>query len=107
MHLEQYIGKVILINMRQGFAKDNSMLLQADPQTNYMYVKLTAFDNIGLWVENPEWKTKIVKTSQEEKHLIHVLIPWNIVISIATFPNRDFPQNEPVVEEVIKRIGFQ
>jgi endo-1,4-beta-D-glucanase Y len=76
MHLEKHIGKVIMINMRQGFAKDNSMLLQTDPQTNYMYAKLTAFDTIGLWIENPEWKTTPVKTGQEEKHLVQILIPY-------------------------------
>lgn len=65
---------------------------------NNFYAKIVGYDRIGLWIENPEFKTTRVR--DEEGHIIpleqreqetfetNVLIPWNNIRSIVHFPSR-------------------
>ena len=62
------------------------------------YAKIVGYDRIGLWIENPEFKTTRVRDDeghiiapekrQQEIYETNVLIPWSNIRSIVHFPNR-------------------
>jgi hypothetical protein len=105
IELDRYVGKKVPLNVRETFAADNRPLLQLKPGTNVFYSTLVAVDEIGLWIENAGWKCNRPGTDFVS-HRIHVLVPWGVVISIAAFPDRVFPDDEPVPDSKAETIGF-
>ncbi len=65
---------------------------------NNFYAKIVGFDRVGLWIENPEFKTTRVRDDDgniipveqrnQETYSAHVLIPWNNIRSLVHFPER-------------------
>lgn len=63
------------------------------------YAKIVGYDRIGLWIENPEFKTTRVRDDEgniippeyrkQEVYNANILIPWNNIKSIVHFPDRE------------------
>ena len=66
---------------------------------NNFYAKIVGFDRIGLWIENPEFKTTRVRDDNgniippeqrnQETYNANVLIPWGNIRSLVHFPERE------------------
>ena len=63
------------------------------------YCKIVGFDNLGLWVENPQYEEtplrdangSIVPPERRErrKYVAHILILWSNIRALVHFPNRE------------------
>ena len=62
-----------------------------EPESEALYTKLVAVDEIGVWIENPGWKSSR-DGGDWSSHRIHVLVPWGQLISIGAFPRSRVPQ---------------
>lgn len=67
-----------------------------------VYAKIVEVDaRVGVWVENPNW-TPHADSEEDDSDFAHILVRWEYIIGIMTFPEREgFPE-----EEDIKPIGF-
>ena len=107
IELDKYLGKRVLLNVRDAFVEENRALLQLqNPKAKLFYARLVAVDEIGLWIENPGWKSRR-DGSDFVSHRVHVLVPWVSLISIAVFPDREFPDDSPVPDSGTETIGFK
>jgi hypothetical protein len=109
MELEKYIGKIVLFNVRPEFLKENRGLFQRADLSRHFYGRIVAVDGVGVWLDNPTWKTRPEGSDDEEMtYRMHFLVPWSNIISIGAFPDRKFSEEEgkEAEEQDIKRIGF-
>lgn len=105
MFLEQSIGKTVFLNLQKGFAEQNRALLQLREDAQAVYVKVVAVDGVGIWIENPKWKTQPVG-GEAEVHRVHVLVPWQALISVGVFPERSFKGTLAPEASGARPIGF-
>lgn len=103
-HLISFIGKVVLFRVSPSFLEDCRSLLQPHKEARSLYARLVAVDAVGCWVENRTWRTIDDKTKESSQHNIHILIPWNSLVSVSAFPNRAFDTDPD--EEDVRSIGF-
>ena len=99
MLLDDLKGDVVLIKLREF----EELITFGISSTN-VYAKVVEIDDrVGLWVENPSWSPRMAQPEEEdESHLAHILIRWEYVIGIMTFPERQgFDEDDE-----IKPIGF-
>jgi len=99
MLLDDLKGDVVLIKLREF-----EELITFGISSTSVYAKVVEIDDrVGLWVENPSWSPRMARPEEEdERHLAHVLIRWEYVIGIMTFPERQgFDEDDE-----IKPIGF-
>ena len=99
MLLDDLKGDIVLIKLREF-----EELATFGISSTSVYAKIIEIDDrVGLWVENPRWSPGMARPGEEdETHLAHVLIRWEYVIGIMTFPERrGFDE-----EDEIKPIGF-
>jgi hypothetical protein len=97
MILDDLRGEVVLIKLRS--AED---LATFGVSSTNIYAKVIEIDErVGVWVENPRW-TPGTHEDTEEGHLAQILIRWDYVVGIMTFPERKGFKEE----EDIKPIGF-
>jgi hypothetical protein len=101
--LSDYVGKTILLNVAPHFQKATAYLLQTHRKAELLYVNLSAVDQLGLWVHNPEWITKDVVTGQEKSYKSLIMVPWHSILSVAVFPERKF-ENDVMPREI--KVGF-
>ena len=98
MILEDLRGEVALIKLRS-----HDDLTVFGISTPNIYAKVVEVDErAGIWVENPRWSPRRPAGAEDETHLAHILIRWEYVIGIMTFPEREGFREE----EDIKPIGF-
>ncbi len=98
MLLDDLKDEVVLIKLR-----GHEDLVTFGITSPNIYAKVIEVDErVGVWVENPKWKPHSSSAS-EEAHLAQVLIRWEYIIGIMTFPERRGFKEE---EEDIKPIGF-
>jgi hypothetical protein len=96
MILEELKGEVALIKLRS-----HEDLVTFGVSTANIYAKVVEVDDrVGIWVENPKWSPR--RQGAEESHLAHILIRWEYIVGIMTFPEREGFREE----EDIKPIGF-
>jgi hypothetical protein len=97
MMLDDLKGEVVLIKVRQ-----HEELTTFGVGSVNIYAKIVEVDErVGVWVENPDWRPQ-AELDEDESHLAHVLLRWEYIIGIMTFPERDgFREDED-----IKPIGF-
>lgn len=107
MAIEKYVGKTVLLNIREEFASNNGSLIQSAVNTKLFYAKVVDFDSYGLWVENPNWSVFPKDGGPSKSYKIHFVIPWNQIISVATFPDRVFDSSGISNEKGISFIGFE
>jgi hypothetical protein len=97
MILDDLRGEVAIIKLRS-----HEELATFGITTANIYAKVIEVDErVGIWVENPKWSPR-TRGDEEESHLAHILIRWEYVIGIMTFPEREGIREE----EDIKPIGF-
>jgi hypothetical protein len=96
----------VLLNSAKGLAK-----LGIDESS--AYCRVVGFDNIGLWVENPNYEETPIRDEngrlipqeqrQAQRYVAHIMIPWGNVRSVVAFPGRE---NEEAIEsEEVRPIG--
>lgn len=107
MVIEKHVDKIVLLNIREEFASNNASLIQSAVNTKLFYAKVVDFDSYGLWVENPNWTVFPKDGGPSRNYKINFVIPWNQVISVATFPDRVFESAEISDEKGISFIGFE
>ena len=77
------------------------------------YCRVVGFDNIGLWIENPNYEETPIRRvdgtlippdeRQREHYLAQILIPWGNVRSIVHFPERE--KETELESEEVRPIG--
>lgn len=106
VELAKYIGKKVLFNLRSEFVEENKNFFQTAPNTHHIYGRITAVDEVGVWVENPTWKTRPKDSKEFMVHRMHFLIGWSNIISVGVFPDRKFSGEKEIEEKNISQIGF-
>jgi hypothetical protein len=97
MILDDLKDEVVLIKLR-----GHEELVTFGISSANIYAKIIEIDErVGVWVENPKWSTKQDVAGQEGQ-LAQILIRWEYVIGIMTFPEGEDLEEE----EDIKPIGF-
>ena len=97
MILDDLQGEVVLIKLR-----DYEQLVTFGVNSVNVYAKIVEVDErVGVWVENPNWSPGS-DTEEEASHLAHILVRWEYIVGIMTFPEREGFREE----EDIKPIGF-
>lgn len=95
--LDDLKGEVVLIKVRQ-----HEELTTFGVGSVNIYAKIVEVDErVGVWVENPDWKPQ-AGSDEDEGHLAHVLLRWEYIIGIMTFPEREAFRED----QGIKPIGF-
>lgn len=97
MILDDLKGEVVLIKLREY-----EQLATFGISSINVYAKIVEVDErVGVWVENPNWSPG--RASEEDaSHLAHILLRWEYIVGIMTFPEREGFREE----EDIKPIGF-
>ena len=77
------------------------------------YCRVVGFDNIGLWVENPNYEETPIRHGdgtliapeqrQREHYVANILIPWSNVRAVVHFPDRD--RDSELESEEVRPIG--
>lgn len=106
MELDNYVGNTVLLNLTKEFSRENQPLFQSGPRARLLYAKVVAHDELGIWVENPAWKSRPVRGGERVSHRANILVPWRSVISVAIFPGRKFP-SDGRPEENTRVMGFR
>jgi len=102
--IAQYVGKVVLLRVSQQFIDMASCFIQANNKSaQLLYARLEAVDHLGAWVENRLWKTADQATGEISEYKVFFLVPWQYIVSVALFPEREF-SNDLLPEE--HGIGF-
>jgi hypothetical protein len=97
MILDDLKDDVVLVKLR-----GHEELVTFGISSSNIYAKVIEVDErVGVWVENPKW-TPRKPIDDDESHLAQILIRWEYIIGIMTFPERDGFRDE----EDIKPIGF-
>lgn len=97
MILDDLKGEVVLIKLR-----DYEQLVTFGVNSVNVYAKIVEVDErVGVWVENPNWSPGS-DTEEDTSHLAHILVRWEYIVGIMTFPEREGFREE----EDIKPIGF-
>ena len=97
MILDELKGRIVLIKLRSHEELETFGI----PSAN-VYAKVIEVDErAGIWVENPRWVPRKAGQAQEG-HLTQVLIRWEYIVGIMTFPQREGPGED----DEIKQIGF-
>lgn len=107
MYVEKFLNKSAILNCNKKFIDENQWLIQPTGESTLFYAKIVAYDEVGVWVENPKWETKDAKTMEDQFYKINILIPWSNIISIGVFPDRSFLPDEEIDEKNISSIGFR
>lgn len=105
MEIQKNIGKTLLLRVEEEFIKKTEHLLEA--HTGLFYARLVATDEMGIWVENPYWETNMQGKQESSYFKIHVLIPWNQLISVGMFPDGEFSEDEASWNTNVSKIGFK
>ncbi len=97
MILDDLRGEVVLIKLREY-----EQLATFGITSINVYAKIVEVDErVGVWVENPNW-SPAPPPEEDDSHLAHILVRWEYIVGIMTFPDRDgFSEDED-----IKPIGF-
>jgi len=104
--LENYLGKTIMLNCRPEFIETNRGMIQKASDSPLFYAKLVSVDDIGLWIENPNFEVWKKQDGNPEHHRANILVPWNSVVSVALFPERKFLSDGEIYEKEATSIGF-
>jgi hypothetical protein len=72
MELNKYIGKKVLFNLRPEFVEKNVNFFQNAARTHLMYGRVMGVDQVGVWVENPQWKTRPVGSNEDVIHKMRI-----------------------------------
>jgi hypothetical protein len=74
------------------------------------YCRVVGFDNVGIWVENPNYEETPLRDSagkllapdarEKKSYLAHILIPWGNIRGVVHFPEREQDEKELESEEV-------
>jgi hypothetical protein len=95
--LDDLKGEVVLIKLREY-----EQLSTFGIGSVNVYAKIVEVDErVGVWVENPNW-SPATDSEDDDSHLAHILLRWEYIIGIMTFPEREGFREE----EDIKPIGF-
>lgn len=105
MYLDKFIDKVVIVNVSREFVEANPGFFQHRGTAKLFYVRLRAVDEMGLWVENKDWKTSPVGGPQEEHRLVFQL-PFGAVVSVGAFPDRTFTGDRQEENTSEQKIGF-
>ena len=97
MLLDDLKGDIVLIKLRS-----HEELSTFGISSTNIYAKVIEIDErVGVWVENPRWKPS-TDPDKDESHLAQILLRWEYIIGIMTFPEREGYKDD----EDIKPIGF-
>lgn len=97
MILDDLKGEVVLIKLREY-----EQLATFGIGSINVYAKIVEVDErVGVWVENPNW-SPATASEDDASHLGHILLRWEYIVGIMTFPEREGFREE----EDIKPIGF-
>ncbi len=107
MEIDKYIGKAVLFNCKADFIQENQWLLQRHSKSPLFYAKVVAVDSMGAWVENPKLEIMSEHDAEPAFHKVNILIPWHSIVSIAIFPEREFPSHELISGQESTPLGFQ
>lgn len=107
MVIEKQVGKTVLINIREEFASNNGGIIQSAVNTQLFYARVVDFDSYGLWVENPKWTVSPKDGGPSKSYKINFVIPWQQIISVATFPDRAFESGEISDDKGISCLGLE
>jgi hypothetical protein len=79
------------------------------PEDGPFFCRVTAVDEIGLWVENMNFETTELSDStgtvipedrrKTQKHTVNVLIPWRSIQTVVMFPEDDA---EEIARDILK-----
>ncbi|MBM7649869.1 hypothetical protein JOC78_002853 [Bacillus ectoiniformans] len=113
MYLDDFINQQIQIKLRNFPEELTGDVTGIHRPDDWYMVKLVATEGMGIWVENPCLKrTEIVnqdgdpipsEEQKEETCAVHLLIRWEYISSVLTFPTKDTVG----VDEKATFIGFQ
>ncbi|UCF04691.1 MAG: hypothetical protein JSV33_12300 [bacterium] len=100
---QDLVDKTVLVKL-----EDNEGLQFAGvPEEGPFFCKITAVDQIGVWVENKKFVTVEIRDSKgrfipEEKqesvnHIVNLLLPWRKIQTVVLFAERDAAEIAPGV----------
>ena len=97
MILDELRGEVVLIKL-----KSHEELETFGVPSSSIYAKVIEIDErVGIWIENPKWSPRET-TEKNQGHMTQILIRWEYVVGIMTFPDREGFKEEAE----IKPMGF-
>jgi hypothetical protein len=105
MYLDKFIDKNVIVNVQREFVQANPGFFQHRGSAKLFYMRLRAVDELGLWVENRDWKTTPVG-GKEEEHRLVFQIPFGAVLSVGAFPDRKFTDDRQEEDSSDQKIGF-
>jgi hypothetical protein len=98
-------GKPIIINVVEEYVKNNNHLFQLDDHACWICAKAVESDNIGLWIEKPDWNYDVKNTKSFLE--IYIFIKWEFVKSIALMPDDFLKEYGLKLSDDIKTMGFK
>ena len=95
------VEKTVLVKLESNEA----LQFAGVPEDGPFFCKVTAVDQVGMWVENRKFVTIEVRDSRgryvsEEKqepvrHIVNILIPWRIVRAVVEFSGENAGEISP------------
>ncbi|ALC91218.1 hypothetical protein AM500_16490 [Bacillus sp. FJAT-18017] len=113
MHLENFENQKVQIKLRNFPAEMTGDVTGIYKPDEWYLAKLVKSENSGIWVENPCYKQTLVRDEDgtaipeenqiEETCVTHLLIRWEYISSIITFPEKQ----KTGVDKKAQLIGFR
>lgn len=103
MNISDVVGKKVMVLFHSAKG-----LKSVGIDDNSKYCRIVGFDNIGIWVENPNYEETPIRDENgdlippekrlRESYVANILVPWGNVRAVVYFPGREM--EEPESEEV-------
>ncbi|WP_409275292.1 hypothetical protein V1499_08110 [Neobacillus sp. SCS-31] len=113
MHLDNFEDKKVQIKFRNFPEEMKGDVTGIYEPEEWYLAKLVKSENFGIWVENPCYKRTMIRDEEgtvipqeeqiEETCITHLLIRWEYISSIITFPEK----SRVGVDKKAHLIGFQ
>lgn len=108
MNISEVVGRKVMVLFHSAKGLDS---LGIDDISKYC--RVVGFDNLGLWVENPQYEETPIRNSdgslippeerERRSYVAHILIPWNNVRAVVYFPDRE--REHELESEEVRPIG--
>jgi len=106
MALEEFIGRRVVLRIQNTNIQDPQIIPNiqdpTSPEIFSIVATIASIDELGVWIEHPDYRIYNENTDKTETHRAHILVKYEYIGSIAAFP--DLP-NTGLLEE--HRIGFR
>ncbi len=101
--IDALVGARVIITVQQPALQDLQLRPKVDmleEGTISIVARVVETDELGIWIEHPDYPFPNPKTKRTEKQKAYILIRYEYITSIAYFPEL------PVSKDEVHRIGF-